>query len=64
MFFFFLSISITRPSSPPLRQFGLTLVMVLMEDRLLPMLLELLLGVGRMRSNGKNFFSVSLPLLR
>jgi hypothetical protein len=36
------------------------MIMVLMIDRLSPMLLELPLGVGRMRSSGKNFFSVSL----
>ena len=43
---------------------ALALIMVLMIDPLLRMLLELLLGVGRTRSSGKNFFSVSSPLLR
>ena len=58
------SLCVARPSSPPFRQFGLKLFMVLMIDPLLPMLLELLLGVGRMRSNGKNFFNVSSALRR
>jgi hypothetical protein len=47
---------LVHPALPP--------IVVLMIDPLLRTLLELLPGEERMRSNGKNFFSVSLFLLR